>query len=162
MTLPIIERRKIEAEMIKNIYDVLKESHGKEVAIETIDAAVSKAAIDFGDEHRKKLGRTPNLQDMADILPNWTANDALKVDILKEEPDKLDFNVTKCRYAEMYHAMGLGEIGHVLSCNRDGKFCMGYNPNMELKRTQTIMQGASHCDFRYRMKNTKDEPSCNL
>ena len=156
MTLPIIERRKIEAELIKHIYDALKESHGKNVAIETIDKAVSKAAIDFGAEHRKKLGRTPNLQDMADILPNWTAEDALKIDVITEEPDKLEFNVTKCRYAEIYKEMGLGEIGHVLSCNRDGRFCTGYNPNMELERTQTIMQGASHCDFRYSMRENKE------
>jgi hypothetical protein len=160
MTLPIIERRKIEAELLKNIYDVLKESHGKDVAIETIDTAVSKAAVDFGDEHRKKLGRDPNLQDMADILPNWTANDALKIDLLTQEPDKLDFNVTHCEYAKMYHKMGLGEIGHVLSCNRDGKFCTGYNPKMKFERTQTIMQGADHCDFRYTMENTEDEASC--
>jgi hypothetical protein len=25
-------------------------------------------------------------------------------------------------------------------------------PDMELKRTQTIMQGASYCDFRYKLK----------
>ena len=49
--------------------------------------------------------------------------------------------------------MGLGDIGDLLSCNRDGDFCIGYNPEMELERTQTIMKGASHCDFRYRMKD---------
>lgn len=156
MTLPIIERRKIEAELIKHIYDALKQSHGKDIALKTIDTAVSNAAIAFGAEHRKKLGRTPNLQDMADILPNWTAEDALKIDVITEEPDKLEFNVTKCRYAEMYKEMGLGEIGHVLSCNRDGQFCTGYNPKMELERTQTIMQGASHCDFRYSMKKNEE------
>ncbi len=48
--------------------------------------------------------------------------------------------------------MGLGDIGHLLSCNRDGDFCIGYNPEIEMTRTQTIMKGASHCDFRYRMK----------
>ncbi len=46
--------------------------------------------------------------------------------------------------------MGLAEIGHILSCGRDGTFCTGYNPKISLERTQTIMQGASHCDFRYR------------
>ena len=55
----------------------------------------------------------------------------------------------RCRYAETYKAMGLGEIGHLLSCNRDGAFCEGYDPKLKLERTQTIMQGASHCDFRY-------------
>jgi hypothetical protein len=28
---------------------------------------------------------------------------------------------------------------------------------MELTRTQTIMKGASHCDFRYRLKDSADE-----
>ena len=49
--------------------------------------------------------------------------------------------------------MGMGHIGHLLSCNRDGHFCVGYNPKMQLTRTQTIMQGADHCDFRYRLKD---------
>ena len=62
------------------------------------------------------------------------------------------FNVVRCRYAETYKAMGLGEIGHLLSCNRDGAFCEGYDPKLKLERTQTIMQGASHCDFKYRYK----------
>ena len=46
--------------------------------------------------------------------------------------------------------MGLAEIGGLLSCGRDGTFCTGYDPRIKLERTQTIMQGASHCDFRYR------------
>ncbi|MNW12143.1 hypothetical protein D3C71_2097590 [compost metagenome] len=57
----------------------------------------------------------------------------------------------RCRYAETYREMGLGHIGHLLSCNRDGVFCTGYDPRITLERTQTVMQGASHCDFRYRL-----------
>ncbi len=45
--------------------------------------------------------------------------------------------------------MGLGEIGHLLSCQRDGTFCEGYDNRLKLERTQTIMQGATHCDFDY-------------
>jgi hypothetical protein len=40
----------------------------------------------------------------------------------------------------------------VLSCNRDATFCEGYDPRIKLTRTQTIMGGASHCDFRYRLE----------
>ena len=46
--------------------------------------------------------------------------------------------------------MGLGEIGHLLSCERDGAFCEGFDPKIKLTRTQTIMGGAKVCDFRYR------------
>ena len=62
----------------------------------------------------------------------------------------------RCRYAEMYREMGLGHIGHLLSCNRDGVFCTGYDPRIKLERTQTLMQGATHCDFRYRFE-TEDQ-----
>ena len=52
--------------------------------------------------------------------------------------------------AEMYRAMGLGHIGHLLSCNRDFVFSEGYDPNLKLERPQTLMQGGSCCNFRYR------------
>jgi hypothetical protein len=53
--------------------------------------------------------------------------------------------------------LGLGDIGHLLSCRRDGTFCEGYDPKLKLTRTQTIMRGASHCDFRYRYVTDGDD-----
>lgn len=150
--LPIIERRRIEAEILKHVYDVLTESHGIEVARATLDTAVSRSAVAQGAKFRAELGRAPDLSDFAAILPNWTANDALAIEVKHAAPDRLDFDVVRCRYAEMYREMGLSEIGHLLSCNRDGEFCTGYNPDMELTRTETLMKGAKRCDFRYRMK----------
>jgi hypothetical protein len=35
-------------------------------------------------------------------------------------------------------------------CAADFTMADGYDPDVRLTRTQTIMQGASHCDFRYR------------
>jgi L-2-amino-thiazoline-4-carboxylic acid hydrolase len=69
-------------------------------------------------------------------------------------PLTASFISTRCRYAEMYRAMGLAELGALLSCNRDGAFCEGYDPRLKLERTQTLMGGASHCDFRYRWEET--------
>ena len=77
---------------------------------------------------------------------------ALKKKMLVKTPERLEYDMTYCGYAEMYKEMGLAKIGHLLSCNRDGTFCDGYNPKMKLTRTQTIMEGADHCDFRYRME----------
>ncbi|MDI4666774.1 L-2-amino-thiazoline-4-carboxylic acid hydrolase [Xanthobacter autotrophicus] len=150
--MPIIERRRIEAEILRHVYDVLAESHGVEVARTTLDKAVSRSAIAQGEKFRTELGRDPDLADFAAILPNWTAGDALSIEVRHAAPDRLDFDVVRCRYAEMYRDMGLGEIGHLLSCNRDGEFCTGYNPAMELTRTETLMTGGRRCDFRYRMK----------
>ena len=41
------------------------------------------------------------------------------------------------------------DLGAVLSCNRDYSLIEGFNPEIELVRTQTIMQGAPCCTFRY-------------
>jgi len=74
---------------------------------------------------------------------------ALEIQPVERTETRLRYNVTRCEYARMYKDMGLGEIGHLLSCQRDGTFCEGYDKNLKLKRTQTIMQGATHCDFDY-------------
>ncbi len=154
--LPILERRRIEAMVIKNIYDVVRERSGEEEAQTVVGEAVSRSAIEQGKSFAEDLGRTPTLQDFADIQPLWTKENALEIDVISRDESHFNFNVTRCRYSEMYREMGLGHIGHLLSCNRDGDFCIGYNPAMKLERTQTIMKGASHCDFRYTLDATEE------
>lgn len=159
--LPMIERRRIEAEMLKEVYDTLKESHGVETAKATIAEAVrrsSKAqAKRFADDARAREGLTSMASFLA-LRPLWTMNGALEIEMVEETNARLAYNVTRCRYAEMYRAMGLGEIGHLLSCQRDGTFCEGYDERLKLTRTQTIMQGATHCDFRYVYQGDGEEP----
>jgi hypothetical protein len=158
-TLPMIERRRIEAEMLKHVYDVLKDTHDAEVAKATIGEAVRRSSIAQAQgfaAQAAEAGGTSMATFLA-LRPLWTINDALEIEIIEEAPSKLAYNVTRCRYAEMYKSMGLGEIGHLLSCQRDGTFCQGYDPRLELTRTQTIMQGASHCDFRYRWREDGGE-----
>jgi hypothetical protein len=69
------------------------------------------------------------------------------MDVLEQNEERLSFNVTRCRYAEMYRALGIPELGALLSCNRDFALVEGFNRDVELTRTQTIMDGATHCDF---------------
>ena len=150
--LAMLEKRRIEAQIIKNVFDVLVERHGRKEAEEVISKAVIGSAVEQGKEFRKQHGGEPDLKDFAGLATLWEMDGALKKEIHVSTADQLDFDMVYCGYAEMYRKMGLGSIGHLLSCNRDGTFCTGYNPDIELTRTQTIMQGASHCDFRYRMK----------
>lgn len=149
--LPILERRRIEAQILRHIHEVITARNGQTEADAAIGDAVSRSAIEQGRSFAEALGHTPGFDDFAAILPNWTKDDALQIEMLETSTERFEFNVRRCRYAEMYREMGLGRIGHLLSCNRDGDFCIGYNPQMQMTRTQTIMGGASHCDFRYRM-----------
>ena len=90
-----------------------------------------------------------SIETFIDRQELWTRDGALERDLIEQNERRFRFNVTRCKYAEMYRDMGLSEIGHLLSCQRDATFCEGYDKRLKLKRTQTIMQGASHCDFDY-------------
>ena len=149
--LPILEQRRIEANIIKPIFEEMVAELGKQQAAQILHSAIVKDAVAQGAAYAEAEEGEPTLTNFHALLTQWKANGALEVEMLKEDPDEVHYNVTRCRYAEMYREMGLGEIGHILSCGRDGTFCTGYNPEISLKRTQTIMQGASHCDFRYRL-----------
>ncbi|WP_299565943.1 L-2-amino-thiazoline-4-carboxylic acid hydrolase [uncultured Sulfitobacter sp.] len=154
--IPILLRRKIEAMLLAHVLEVVTERSDREEAEAVIGEACSRSAIEQGKALREKnieeKGRVPNFHDFEDIMPQWRASGALEIEPIATTDERMDFNMTRCKYAEMYQEMGLGDIGHLLSCNRDGDFCVGYNPDMELTRTQTIMKGAPYCDFRYRMK----------
>ena len=150
--IPMIEQRRIEAELVRDFYEVLLKTMPKPEAQEIIREAIASSAIRQGKALAAKLGKAPDLADFDSQSAPWYANNALERDILHAAPDRMDYNITRCAYAAMYKEMGLGEIGHLLSCNRDAAFCEGYSKDMELTRTQTIMEGANYCDFRYRMK----------
>ena len=147
--LPILEQRRIEARVIKPIYDEMVARLGVEAAQAILGAAIEKAAIAQGRSFAEASGGQLGIDGFAAIQKHWTANGALEIEEVGRAHDRLDFNVTRCRYSEMYREMGLGEIGHLLSCGRDGTFCQGFDPRITLERTQTIMGGAPHCDFRY-------------
>jgi hypothetical protein len=149
--LPILTQRRIEAAFAKGVYDEMKAELGETTAKRILAGAVIKLAKQTAAEMaRQAPGGEPSLDAFRAIQPRWTAEDALRIDVVKSTESEFAFNVMRCRYAEMYRSMGLAELGAVLSCNRDGAFCEGYDKRLKLQRTQTLMGGATHCDFRYR------------
>lgn len=145
----ILARRTIEAGIIKPIYEEMKAEIGEQKAKAILDSAIRKAAIAAGQTFAAKTPGGTSLRTFQDLQSLWTQDDALTIEVTKATDTEFHYRVDRCRYAETYHAMGLGDIGHLLSCNRDGTFCTGYDPRITLKRTQTVMEGASHCDFQY-------------
>lgn len=146
----ILERRRIEAEILKPVYEEMAARVGEPLAQEILGAAITKAALAAASAFAATEPEGTSLASFADLQHLWTKDDALRIEVKRRDDTHFDYDVTRCRYAEMYRAMGLGSIGHLLSCNRDAAFCTGYDPRITMERTQTIMQGAERCDFRYR------------
>lgn len=150
--IPTLTKRKLQAQVIGPIYAEMVEQLGEAKASAILDAAIRKAAVAEGRYFAEKAGGTTSMADFIKLYENWTADGALEMKVLRADAEAFDFDITRCRYAESYREMGLGKIGHLLSCNRDGTFCEGYDPNITLERRQTIMEGAACCTFRYRYK----------
>ena len=144
----VLNRREVEARILSPIIDALGERFGREEVLEIVKDAIIKIAQGQGNELAQTMGGCGSGEFLGS-LAYWKKDDALEVEILNDKGGQLDFNVTRCRYAEMYQALGIPELGSMLSCNRDYALIDGFNQEAALKRTQTIMEGASYCDFRY-------------
>jgi hypothetical protein len=150
--LPTLTKRTLQAQVIGPIHAEMVAQIGQEKADAILDAAIRKAAIAEGESFAADAGGKTSMADFIKLYELWTADGALEMKVLEASATTFDFDITRCRYAETYKEMGLGRIGHLLSCNRDGTFCQGYDPNITLERKQTLMEGASCCTFRYRYK----------
>ena len=160
--IPTLIKRRLQAAVIKPIYGEMVTELGEEEAQSILGNAIRKAAIVEASEFaRKAPGSKTSLRSFINLFELWTDGGALEIEVHEESEACFSFDVTRCQYAEIYREMGLGQIGHLLSCNRDGSFCEGYDPNIKLDRQQTIMNGADRCTFRYRYENSSSSNPSN-
>ncbi len=149
----VLKRREIEARILLPVIEALGAEFGRERVLEI----VRRAILDIARRQGAALAEQMNGDSLPQFyasLAAWTQDRALELEVLEQNEQRLSFNVTRCRYAEMYRALGIPELGALLSCNRDFALIEGFNPNVTLRRTQTIMAGAEFCDFRYAIPAT--------
>jgi hypothetical protein len=152
MDIPTIDQVKIQAGVLVPLVKALQAELGEARANAIVRNALGDLYRGYGEKWWKFHGSGNVGTSMAAAFDGFAAGDALDYDVLKQTPEAFEVNVTGCRYAEFYKALGVPELGFLLTCSADFKMADGYGANVELKRTQTIMQGASHCDFRYALK----------
>lgn len=145
----VLARREVEARVLAPVIERLARRFGREPVVQAVREAVVDIARRQGGELAAAMGGDGS-DEFLQSLEYWTQGDALRIEVIEHDGEKLHFDVKRCRYAEMYRALGIPELGEVFSCNRDFALVAGFNGKAELTRTQTIMQGAAYCDFRYR------------
>ena len=138
--LPLIDQREIEARIVGPLIRAFATEIGEARTLAIVRDLIHELARNAGSELARAVGEQ-TIEAFAEGLDRWKENGALEIDVLEKSPERLSFNVTRCRYAEMYHALGLADLGGTLSCQRDYALIQGFNPDIELTRTQTIMEG---------------------
>jgi fumarate reductase iron-sulfur subunit len=145
--VPIIVRREIEALIAAPLIKAFIAEVGEEKTLKIAREVIRSLAHESG----KALSAMAGGNSMAHyqrVLPLFSRGGALEMEILETGSKTAAFNVTKCKYAEMYKVLGLEELGYLLSCGRDRAMIEGFNPGIKFARTQTIMEGGDYCDFR--------------
>ncbi len=151
----VLTRRETEARIIAPFVDALIKTFGKEKVTPILEKTIMDLARSQGSSLAKEYGN--DVSAFLETLKFWTQDGALEIDLLEKNETKLNFNVTRCRYAEMYKTLGIQDLGAILSCNRDAAMIEGFNQDASLDRETTIMSGGKCCTFRYTFDNPNEQ-----
>jgi hypothetical protein len=154
MDVPLIEQVKIQAQVLVPLVKALQAELGEEPANAIVRKALGDLYRKYGERWWRTQGAGNLAEKMASAFDGFAAGGALDYEVVKQAPDAFEVNVTGCRYAGFYNEIGAPELGFLLTCSADFTMTEGFGADVQLTRTQTIMQGASHCDFRYQLRES--------
>ncbi len=143
-----IEKRAIEALAIAPVIRALSQKIGRGEALAILLEVNQQEAFHRGQRKMGEEGQN-GIEELVNEVAGWGEGGVWEMDVIEQTLTSYFFNVTRCPYYDKYKELGLEEFGVGFSCCRDEPFARGFNPQLELVRTKTIMEGADHCDFRY-------------
>jgi len=149
--ISLLDKTRIQAQVLVPVLRALRAELGKDKA----DAIVKQALRDWS----KQL--FAGIADSVEGRPKrkWAAihtevievsEGDITVDMHRHDEEALEFDITHCRFAEFFHALGEPELGAYLVCESDYDIAAAGAGEVSFAREQTLMQGAPSCTFRYR------------
>jgi hypothetical protein len=149
--LSLLDKTRIQAQVLVPVLRALRTELGRERA----DALASQALRDWSkqlfDGIANGLDGSPRHKWAAiQKVFGEISGREVTFEILRRDAEAMDIDVTHCRFAEFFRALGEPELGSLLICAADFDIAAAGAGDVTLERDQTIMQGAPRCTFRYR------------
>jgi predicted nucleic-acid-binding Zn-ribbon protein len=149
VAIPAIEQAKIQAKVLVPLIKLLQTELGEERTHAIVRKAIGDAYRQLGAEWWRQRKSTDVGSNMESAFASFAKGGALDFTVNTQSKDIYQIDVTRCQYAEFYKELSEPELGFLLVCSLDFPFVDGFGSEVKLTRTQTIMQGASYCDFLY-------------
>ena len=147
---------KIQAQVLLPLARALREEIGEQRTRELLSAAIEEASRERIRDQTEQLEGSPLEKFQAMMGRSARVNGPqLELEVREMTPELMQFDVKSCKYAELFQALGETEIGAMLLCDGDAYVAEVAGPAVEFSRSQTLMQGASLCDFCYRIDRGK-------
>jgi predicted ArsR family transcriptional regulator len=148
----LLDKTRIQAQVLVPVpvLRVLRSELGKERA----DAILRQALRDWSRQLFAAVGAGVDggsrrkWAAMHSAMAEITEQD-VTVEMCRHDKDVLEFDVTHCRFAEFFRALGEAELGALLICETDFDIAEAGSGEVRFTRNRTIMQGAPSCTFRY-------------
>ena len=147
----LLDKTRMQAQVLIPVLRALRAELGKDKA----DAIVKQALRDWSKQLFAAIGDgiegSPR-RKWATIQSVWgeVSGREVEVEILRHDKEALEIDVTRCRFAEFFRALGEPDLGALLICEADFDIVSVGEGAVSLDRAQTIMQGAPSCTFRYK------------
>ena len=140
----VLDAIKIQARAVIPIVKALERELGKARAHAIVGAAI---ANDYASWQGKRI-------PARNLHPRESQANSFPVEgkVVVDSDTAFGVDMVQCRFAEYFKSIGEPEIGALLTCGVDFANEALQRPDWEFSRTQTLMQGASHCDFRWRLR----------
>jgi predicted ArsR family transcriptional regulator len=150
-SVDLLSKVKIQAQVLVPLIRALRAELGEAKANALVRDAMrdwsAKLFAEIGDgieaQGRKKWAAMHNA--MGEI-----STKEVSVEMRRKDREALEFDITSCKFAEFFRALGEPELGGLLMCATDIDIAAAGGEQVSFSRTQTIMQGAADCNFRYR------------
>ncbi len=111
-SIGVLKRREIEARILAPFVQALGEEFDRQKVLEILRQVIIDVARSQGAALVETMGGD-GLEQFAPTLEAWKKDDALQIEVLEQSEEKFSFNVTRCRYAELYRALGIPELGEL-------------------------------------------------
>jgi hypothetical protein len=153
--ISLLDELKIQAQVLVPVLKTARAELGKEQADRLILGALRASRRELYKQIGAHFPGTPQekMDAFDQMLFSRMHENDLQFEVLREDPEAVELNYTHCIFADFFRTLGEPELGAVLTCEADFQVVEEIGGGeVELTRTQTLMQGACCCDFRYRFK----------
>ena len=150
MRVPLIEQVKIQAQILVPLVKALQVELGRERKHDLVRRTLGDIYRRYGQEFQGRKDEANVGHLMASAFATYARGGALDYELREQSHNGVEIAVTRCQYAAFFKEIGEPELGFLLVCSADFPLAEGMDPDLKLTRSQTIMQGASSCDFHYK------------
>jgi hypothetical protein len=117
-------------------------------------ALLKEWATKQGEEGGRGIAQRLKSNDFAALKKffdptNASYKNTLTMEVVESTDRVHELKVTECLWADVFLKAKAGELGYASVCYGDYAFARAFNPQIEMVRDKTLMQGQPLCNHRY-------------